>query len=372
MPATAFDHTIIGACENLVKESENLAGANHPMMLERSNGGLQFLTSAANGNVDVQLDSEGDGSKLTTLKVYYDQPSRSCQASTSLTTNICNDTATTVTRKQFTKAIGKKISSPARYFSNDDLVIICQGSPEFIQNRLKSDLRATKERLNEVILAELVALKGKIYHWDGTETQANSATGKQLQLLRTENGQDLPQPGNFVTIAQDFRNMKLSGKPAVIADGYFDRYALLNNLACCNSSTPYASNVSTSAGVDYYYDHQASDIFGANRTLVIPYGLIHFLSFNKNKNIQKVFGNNGQLGTEFHFVIPDPDGYPFSWNFDMKWDCTVERWKYMYSLHWDLFNVIQADSFASDTGTPDCSDDNVGITGVFQYSITRG
>ena len=370
MPATAFDHTIIGACENLRKESIDLAGQNHPIMLERENGALGFVTATQQGNVEVQLDQEGDGTKLTTLKVLYDQPTRACQASTSLTTNICNDTATTPTRKQFTKAIGKKISSPARYFSNDDLVIICQGSPEFIQTRLKSDLRATKELWNEVLLAELNALKGKIYHWDGTETVSGSS--KSIQLLKTTDGQDLPQPANFVTIAQDFRNMKLRGKPAIIGDGYFDRYAILNDIACCNSSTPYTNNVSTSAGVDYYYDHKASDILGANKTLVIPYGLIHLLTFNKNRNIVKLLGSNGNVGSEFHMVVPDPDGYPFDWNFDMKWDCTTERWKYMYSVHWDLFNIIQSDSFASDTGTPDCSDDNLGITGVFSYQVTRG
>lgn len=373
MAATAFDHTIIGACENLRKESIDLAGQNHPMMLERKNGALSFVTAAENGNVDVQVDSVGDGTKLTTLKILYDQPSRACEASTSLNTNICNDVTTGTSRKQFTKAISKKISSKPRHFTNDELVIICQGSPEYIKNRLMSDLRATKEALNEVLLAELSAMKGKIYHWDGQETQ--SGNSKSLQLLRTDNGQDLPQPGNFVQIAQDFDKMKFTGVPAVIGDGYFDRYMRLNNLACCNSVTPYASNVSN-GGVAFYYDHKASTILGANKTLVIPYGLVHFISFNKNANIVKLLaesgGNVGKIGSEFHMVVPDPDGYPFSWNFDMKWDCTTERWKYMYSLHWDVFNIIQADSFASDTGTPDCSDDNVGVSGVFSYQITRG
>jgi hypothetical protein len=371
MPASAFDHNIAGACENIRKEAEDLSGSNYAMDLTRSNGALDFITDPSNGGVESELITPAgeNGAKLTTLKVLYDQPTRACQASTSLDTNICNDTATTPTRKQFFKTIGKKISSPARYFSNNDLVILCQGSKEFIQNRLKSDLRATKELWNEVLLAELNAMKGKIYHWDGTETLSGS--GKSLQLLRTENGHDLPQPGNFITIAQDFTNMKLSGVPALIGDGYFDRYIRLNQLACCNASTPYADAVSN-AGVAYYYDHKASDILGANKTIVIPYGIIHLLTFNQNQNIADLLGNNGNVGSEFHMVIPDPDYPGLKWNFDMKWDCTTLRWKYMYSVHWDVFNVYQADSFASDSGTPDCSDDNVGITGVFQYNITRG
>jgi hypothetical protein len=147
MAATAFDHTIIGACENIRKEAENLAGQNYAFNLHRINGALDFVTSPDNGGVDSSLISYDDGSKIATLKVLYDQRTRPCQASTSLTTNICNDTTITPSRKQFIKTLGKKISSPARYFSNDDLVVICEGSSQFIQKRLNSDLAATRNVL---------------------------------------------------------------------------------------------------------------------------------------------------------------------------------------------------------------------------------
>jgi hypothetical protein len=371
MAATAFDHTIIGACENMRKEAADLSGSNYAFNLQRINGALDFITSPDNGSVESELVNVAgqNGAKLTTLKVLYDQRTRPCQASTSLNTNICNDTAITSTRKQFIKAVGKKISSPARYFSNSDLVIICQGSKEFIQNRLASDLRATRERWNEVLLAEMNAFSGKIYHWDGSETAAGNS--KNLQLLLTSSGQDLPQPGNFVTIDQDFKNMQLTGAPAIIGDGYFDRFMRLNGLACCNTSTPYGQAVNE-AGIAFYYDHAASNILGANKTLVIPYGILHMVTFNENKNIADLLGNNGQVGTEIHTTIQDPDGYPIEWNLDMKWDCTTKQWKYQYSVHWDIFNVYQTDSFSTDTGTPDCTDDLIGMTGVFPYQITRG
>lgn len=369
MAATAFDHTIIGACENIRREAKNMAGQNYAFDLRRINGGLDFVNDPNNGDVETTVIDEGDGTKIAQLKVLYDQRTRPCQTSTSLTTNICNDTTITPTRKQFIKSIGKKISSIGRYFSNDDLVIICEGSPEFIQRRLGSDLSATRERLNEVILAELLAMRGKIYHHDGTETAAGA--NKNLQLLYAQNGQNTPQPGNYLTIEQDFKNMQLMGLPGVIGAGKLDTFIRLNQMACCNSTTPYADALRVSNAA-YFYDHAANDVLGADVFLVIPFGIIHMLTFNKNRNIQRVFGNDGNLGTEMHTVIQDPVYPKLQWNLDMKWDCTVERWKYMYSVHWDIFNIYQTDSFASDTGTPDCSDDLLSMTGVFGYKATAG
>lgn len=369
MPATAFDHTIIGACENIRKEAENMAGQNYAFNLHRINGALDFVTSPDNGGIESQLISVDEGTKIAQLKILYDQRTRPCQTSTSLNTNICNDTAVRSSRKQVIKSVTKKISSLPRLFTNDDMVVICQGSREFIQKRLGSDLAATRERLNEVILAELLAMRGKIYHHDGTETAAGN--NKDLQLLYAQNNQATPQPANYLKIEQDFKNMQLAGTPALIGAGKLDTFIRLNQMACCNSTTPYADAIRT-AGAAYFYDHAANDVLGSDVFLTIPFGIVHMLTFNKNKNIMELLGNSGNVGTEIHTVIQDPVYPNLKWNLDMKWDCTVEAWKYMYSVHWDIFNIYQPDSFATDTGTPDCTDDLVGMTGVFGYRATQG
>jgi len=379
MALNAFDHNLIGACNNIRKEAEDLAGSNYAGRLGRINGALDFITSPENGGVDSNLVSApgSNGSKLAQLQVTYDQRARPCQASTSLTTNVCNDAAVRVTRKQFIKSIGKKITSPTYGFTNDELIIICKGSKEYIQSWLLSGVRAAKERWNEVLIAEFGALLGKKYRHDGTEVAAGTYT--DVQLLFSSNGQNLPQPGNYITIEQDFRNMQLTGVPAIIGNGNLDTFYRLHGMSCCNQATPYAEAI-RNAGAAYFYDHVINDVLGANRFLVIPFGILHLLTFNQNKNIEEVFGS-GQLGTEVHITVPDPDGLtqftngqvlPIMWNFDMKWDCTQNLWKYQFSLHWDLFNVYQSDSFATDTGTPDCSDDLVGMTGVFGYRATAG
>lgn len=380
MPLNAFDHTLVGACQNIQREAADLAGSNYAGRLGRINGALDFVTSPDNGGVDTGLviPAGTNGNKLTQLQVFYDQRLRACQASTSLTTNVCNDTGVRVARKQFIKTITKKISTPVMQFTNDELVIICQGSKEYIQRWLLNAVRATKERWNEVLIAELSAMRGKKYRHDGSEVLASTWT--DLQLLFSSNGQNLPQPGNYIQIEQDFKTMQLTGVPAIIANGNFDTFIRLHGMSCCNQATPYAQAVQ-SAGAAYFYDHAVGDILGDNnRFLVIPFGIVKLITFNENKNIEDVLGA-GNLGTEIHVTVPDPDGltqftngkrHPVMWNFDMKWDCTNKSWKYMFSLHWDVFNVYQTDSFATDTGTPDCTDDLVGMTGVFGYRATAG
>lgn len=378
MPLDAFDHSITGACQNIQKEAQDLAGSNYAFTLGRSNGALDFVTSSDNGGVESELiESPGSsGAKVTKLRVFYDQPLRSCQASTSLNTNVCNDTPLTVARKSFDKTIGKKISTPVMKFTNSELVIICQGSKEYIQKWLVNSVRAAKEKWNEVIIAELAAFRGKKYRHNGNESAASEWT--DLQLLASSGGQYLPLPGNYIQIEQDFRNMKLTGVPAIIGHGNLDTFYRLHGMSCCNQATPYAQAVQ-GAGAAFFYDHVVGDVLGAaNRFLVIPFGIIHLLTFNENVNVVEVNGG-GDLGTEKHMVIPDPDGltvytngkrHPVMWNFDVKWDCTDKSWKYMFSVHWDIFNVYKTDSFASDTGTPDCSDDNLSMTGVFGYNAT--
>lgn len=360
MANTSFDMSAVGACELIRAEAVDIAKENAPFNLGRATGALDFITNPQNGTIAQNVISD-PGEKVHTLRILYDQRTKPCQVSTDPTTNICNDTTITAPRKQAFVNIDKKITSPARYFSNNDLVVNCKPKNEFIRERLMNDLRATRERLDEVLLAELNARQGLIYNWDG----GTSSTYKNLQLLYQQNGQDIPQPGNYENILMDYQNMEFSGTPAVIAQGYFDKFIKLQQMSCCNATTPYGDALA-GAGVAYYFDQAVNSIVGNNKALVIPYGIMHLLTFNKNNNI------NINTELEAHTVVTDPVNPALKWNLDFKWDCTVEQWKYEYSLHWTVFNVIQSDSFGTDSGTPDCGDELSGVTGVFGYQITRG
>lgn len=367
MPATSFDMNAVGACDAIRQEATALAGMNAPFLLGRATGALDFITDPQNvQGLSSEVVSSSD-EKVTTLRILYDQRTKPCQVSTDPNTNVCVDTPTSPPRKQAFVNIDKKITTPARYFSNADMVVLCKEMGDdkkagHIRDRLQNDLRAGRERLDEIILAELSARRGKIYSWDGTTTAAGSS--KTLQLLSSTGGQDVPLPSNYVNMTMDYQNMQFEGVPAVIGQGYFDKYMKLQQMACCNSTTPFSQAVEA-AGMAYYFDQAANAVLGANQVVVMPYGIIRLLTFNKNNNI------NFSTPQEAHTVVTDPVNPFLKWNLDFKWDCDTERWKYQYSIHWTLFNVIQSDSFGIDSGTPDCGDELFGITGVAGYNITR-
>lgn len=365
-----YNHNIVGACQNIRDEATAMAGENAPFNLGLMNGALDFITSPSNMNAGDTSKLITSNGKLTKLEFFYDQRTKTCQITDTLA-NVCNDDTTSPVRKSATITIDSALSTPPRHFDNEEMVILCQGQSEFIQRRLRSDLRAARERFSAKILAALESYAGKLIRWNGTVITDTGATSPAVELLHTTTGQKVPQPGNFVEIIKDYERMLLSGSPAIIGDGYFDLYAILSRLSCCNSSTPYADAVQT-MGAAYFKDQQANTVLTNNHILVLPFGITKLVTFNKNANI----GMNNEI--EQHIVIPDPDGYPFSWNLDMKWDCTVERWKYVYSIEYSVFNVFQADSFAasgegdSPDTSPDCTDELDGSFGVFKYNITLG
>jgi hypothetical protein len=378
-----FNQDAIGACDAVRTEATAIAGANAAYNLGRATGALDFITTPGNDN-GVEVHTVGDPSQtVMRTRILYDQRTRPCQVSTDPSTNICNDTGTTTTRKQAFVDIDKKISSPARYFTVEEMAVLCGEKTDgndaskqhkFIKDRLTNDLRASRERLDEIILAEMNARVGKNYHFDGSTTAAGSY--KSLQLLDNNNTQQpdqaLPLQGNFVKMIMDYQNMQFSGTPAIIGQGNFDWFMRLQKLACCNSATPYEDAVAA-AGVAYYFDQAANAVLGttaiphqATKVIMVPFGVLHLLTYNINNAIKFA------TPQEAHTVVSDPVNPRIKWNLDFKWDCTTNRWKYMYSLHWTLFNVFQTDSFSTDTGTPDCGDELHGVNGVWGYNITQG
>lgn len=364
-----YNHDLVGACQAIRHEATELAGMNAPFNLGLMNGALDFITSPDN-NMDTEFRLITTNGKLTKGEIFYDQRTKTCQITDTLA-NVCNDDATSPVRKSATITIDNALSTPARFFDNEEMVILCQNKDEFIRRRLFNDLRAAREHFSAKILAALESYAGKLIRWDGTTITDTGATSPAVQLLYAQNGQKVPQPGNFAEIIKDYERMLLSGVPAIIGDGYFDLYVLLSRLSCCNSTTPYADAIQT-MGAAYFKDQQANTVLTNNHILVLPFGITKLVTWNKNVGIN--FAND----LEAHTVVPDPDGYPFSWNFDMKWDCTIERWKFVYSIEYSVFNVYQADSFAADgegdspDTSPDCNDELDGSYGVFKYQVALG
>ena len=361
-----YDLDIVGACENVRKEAETLAGENYAYNLKRQTGALDFITSPENGGVQSELITYEQGKKIARLKVLYDQRTKPCQISSNCDQNVCDDGATPV-RKQFITSINNCIKTPVRAYYNDDMVALCKNTREFIQSRMMSDIRAAHEFFSERILAALDAEIGFNNAWDGVTVAAGQY--KDIPLIDQATNQRLPLTGNWAEIMEDYMNNQLTGTPAVIGQGNLAMFYKLQEWACCNSATPYGEE-NVNGDARFYLDQAGNTVLGTDKFILAAYRAMHLLTFNENENIN-ITDQSVQ-----HTVIPDPQGYPFNWNFDLYWDKCDKCWKMMLSVVWGTFNVFQADSFSasgedsSPDVSPDCDDELDGMTGLFGYHAT--
>lgn len=358
---------IVGACERIVKEAETLAGQNYAFNMQRKTGALDFITSPENGGVDASLISHQAGTKLAKLHIFYDQRTKPCETTDDCFSNVCDDGFTPL-RKEADITISSCIKTKVRGYSNDDMAALCNNTEEFMRERGFSDLRAAREHWSEKILASMDAVRGQNRRFNGTTIAAgNNAT---VDILGVDtNSQPIPLPGNFAYMPLDYQNNQLQGTPAIIGQGNFELFWKLHGYSCCNASTPYGE-ANLSGEVRFYLDQAANTVLGANDVLMVAPGALHLLTFNENRNIAASGINSPDA---FHIVVPDPAGYPFSWNLDFYFDHCDKVWKSQYSILWGMFNTFQADSFSSNaetTGSPDCSDELDGLTGVFGYATT--
>lgn len=361
---------IVGACSAIQKEASELAGQNYAFNMKRATGAIDWLTSPDNyAEIDSTLISYQAGKKQARLNVFYDQRTKECQISDNCNNNVCDDGSTPL-RKEAEFSIDNCITTPVRQYSNDDMIGLCMDTQTFIRRRAASDLRAAVEFLDSKLLAEMDDMIGVNREWDGTTTAAGAY--KPVPIIKTNmdaQGQPGPLPGNFGYINMDYMNNQLGGRPAAIGAGKLQQFYNLHGWSCCNSNTPYGE-ADFDGDVRFFLDPAAQTVLGADRFLVIAPGILKFMTFNENQNIDI------RDDSVAHIVIDDPNGYPFKWNMDMYWDHCTKTWKVMYSILWGLFNVFQPDSFAasgedsSPDTSPDCSDYLDGMMGVFGYEAT--
>lgn len=359
------NYNIVGACQLIREEAANLARENYAFYLQRKTGMLDWLTSPENGGVNARYI--GRDGHLTKLEVFYDQRTKECQITDDCFVSVC-DEGTTPQRKRFEFTLDNCIYTPVRKWSLDDFVTLCKDPRAFMRERLESDLRAGREHLSRKMLAEVDALKGKNKHFEGAETAYGGS--KTIDLIATDSyGQAIPLPGNFARVMLDYQTNQLNGMPAFIGQGNFELFWKTHGWSCCNSTTPYG-NANLEGEGRFYVDQVANDVLGANDILMIAPGAVKAVFFNENALVEKMGTNdNGKQS----IVIPDPAGYPFSWNFDLYYDICDKSWKSVASLQWGVFGTFQRDSFAANadtSGSPDCTDELDDMTGIFGYSIT--
>ncbi len=355
---------LAGGCATMVKYLNDLTKSNSPFLLGRKTGALDFLTNPMNGSVKLDLNNVQMGKKYVKTKLHYKVRTKPCEILTDDSVGDVCDTAAEPVEESVDVTITKRVGTSPKKFTNANMINICQDTKSFIDEYVVSDMRALREKIDEIALALLEAGAGVNYEYDGTETAAGSS--KTLQILGTDStiGTQVPLYANFTQMLNDYQNNQLNGVPHIIGQGNLQQFYALKGFTCCNADGV-AYDSAVASGAAFYLDQAANSVLGSNEALVIAPNVSHLLWFNENHNI------NINTPTAQHIVVPDPVYPGLKWDLDFKWDECEKAWIYKLSTWFDVFNAIQTDAFgAADVSSPICEDELVGMTGIFKYKFT--
>lgn len=355
---------LAGSCQTILAYMGDLAKSNYPFLLGRKTGALDFLTNPVNGSVKMDLNNTQMGKKYVKTKVHYKVRTKPCEIlDENSTVDLC-DTAAEPVENSTEVEITKRVHTTPKKFSNSQMINICQDTQAFVREYMVSDMRALREKVDEVVLSLLDAGAGVNVEFDGTTTAAG--VSKVLQILGTDStiGTQVPLFANFNQVLLDYQNNQLFGTPHIIAQGNLQAFYSLKGFSCCNADGV-AYDAAIASGAAFYLDQAANSILGSNQALVLAPNVSHLLWFNENNNI----GIN--TPTAQHIVVPDPVYPQLKWDLDFKWDECDKAWVYKLSAHYDVFNAIKANAFgAEDNTSPVCEDELLGMTGIFKYQFT--
>ena len=356
---------LAGSCSTILRYMGDLTKQNYPFLLGRKTGAIDFLTNPMNGSVKMDLNNTQMGKKYVKSKVHYKKRTKPCEILTDSDVGDVCDTAAEPVEASVDVEITKRVGTSPKKFTNSQMINICQDTQAFVKEYMVSDMRALREKVDEVSLSLLEAGAGVNVAFDGTSIAAGTA--KTLQILGTssDTGTQVPLYANFTEMLLDYQNNQLEGIPHVIGQGNLQKFYNLQKFSCCNADGVAYDSAITS-GAAFYIDQAANSVLGANTALMIAPNVAHLLWFNENANI----GINNDLVQ--HIVVPDPVYPQLKWDLDFKWDECAKAWIYQLSAHYDIFNAFQADSFGdADETSPICEDELVGMTGIFLYEFTN-
>jgi hypothetical protein len=355
-----YGNVLAGACEAQLRFMSEFQGNNYAFTLSRKNGTLQAITSPYNlqaTGAEV-LDLGDQRGKIKKSRVVYSQRTLHTEARTGndgINASHC-DTAETVQDKEAIVDISNRIATRTLKFTEKQLQEQCENPQAFMQKYILQELAAGREALDIAVGAAISANAGPII---GEAATTAAGTPKSVKLI-TVNGtttERTPVFTGYNTVLRDYQNMELNGLPILIGQGVLDEYFQLQNLACCNSTTPFGEAVSR-ANAAFFLDQHMTSILGAiNEFLVIAPGSTMLLTYNENTAI------NINTETVRHYTLPDPEVPGLMWDIDFKWDDCEKAYVWMASVWWDIFNTFQADSFSS-------PDRLRGMTGIFNYLAT--
>lgn len=349
-----------GACEAILAYMANLQGDNYAGGLSKNNGLLDYLYSPYNLQAAgaAQLELEDQRGKIKRARVVYSQRSTTSEVLTgqaAIDASLC-DVGTGKELKETFVDITDRIATRKLDFTNADLNEICNDASGFMRDVLFDVLRSAREKLDQVLLAQMQSNSGKIIGHDGTTVAAGTSKSLKLISINATSGERTPVFSTFNQIAMDFANMNLNGSPAIIGQGHIYEFFNLMGYACCNSTTPFGDAIGQSNSA-FFLDQNANAVLGTNKFLVAAPGSAMLLTYNENVSL----GIDTPI--QKHITIQDPEIPGLMWDLDFRLSPCGKKYEWFASVWYKLWNTFQTDSFAS-------PDPLRGMTGIFNYVAT--
>lgn len=347
----------------MLKYMGDLAKGNYPFLLGRKTGAIDFLLNPVNGSIKSDMNNAQQGKKYVETRVHYKIRTKPSEVLTNDSVGDVCDTAAEPAELSTTVRIQKRVGTTPKKFTNSNMINICQNTQGFINEYVASDMKALREKVDEVLLNSLEGGAGRNYRHNGEHKLSNQVTDVQLLGTTSTTGVQAPLFANFADILLDYQNNQLTGYPHLIGNGNLAKFWTLSNFSAANS-TAVSYDESIKNGAAFYQDWAANPILGTNEFLSIAPNVAHLLWFNRNANIN--------ISNELvqHIVMPDPIYPQLKWDFDFKWDECDKVWIYTLSADYDLFTIPSDASGSDDLASPVVENDLVGMTGIFRYKAT--
>jgi len=316
-------------CLHTQEELERVAGENgNPMNNRQPAGMIEALMSDANRDgIEVSdLLDKGDG-KLNTVSLKYMKPDAISDSSDTIT-DLCDEAGVAHTYVYTEPELTREVQSETKLLTEDQFRTLCDPSAEAFRTKLiMGAMNSVILRMDRAMITDYVAGAGGFIDGD--------AGPNSYAFLNNDSGINAVDPNGFISMMIDYENTGAVGRPIIVADGNFHRYAKLEDLGCCNQL---GQNIAGSMEGSYYYDRQIdstlTDASENNLFMVWAPGAAQMLNKNYNR------GDFRKVGSDFLFdTITDPrTGITF--DFELYYDkCNPRGYRFNIKTRYGLFQL---------------------------------
>lgn len=218
---------------------------------------------------------------------------------------------------------------------NNQMKLLCQGRAEwFVQNQLKSALKALYEGIDTAITTQIIPNVG-LYE-DGSSTLIAPPLGPLAA-----GGMNGPNMESIATFLEAYSVAGGWESPIIVGAGDMYKYTHMIGQGCCNAL---GQNLEAAIrDFAYFQDSRYSTLIGDGKEHYLAFapGAIQLATYNQFLDYQQM-----NLGTYESSTIQDPRANGLTFDIERKFDPCTKRWTILISVQYELI-IIPPDFFGA-------------------------